>query len=54
MTQKDYLKERIEASVSKYLIPEIARHTRLAFARHGNDAGMLGAFYHFQQQSMER
>ena len=54
MTQKDYLKERIEASVSKYLIPEIAHHTRLAFARHGNDAGMLGAFYHFQQQSMER
>ncbi len=54
MTQKDYLKEKIEASISKYLIPEIARHTRLAFARHGNDAGMLGAFYHFQQQCMEQ
>lgn len=48
MEQKDYLRERIERAVAKYLIPEIASHMKLAFARHGNDAGMLGAFYHFQ------
>lgn len=48
MAQKEFLKERMEAAVGKYLIPEIANHTRLAFAKHGNDAGMLGAFYHFR------
>ncbi len=48
MAQEDFLKEKIKASVSKYLIPEIACQTRLAFAKHRNDAGMLGAFYHFQ------
>ncbi len=48
MEQKDYLKERIEKAVAKYLIPEIGRHMKLAFAKHGNDAGMLGAFYHFR------
>lgn len=54
MAQKEYLRGRIEASLGKYLIPEIACHTRLAFAAHGNDAGMLGAFYHFQGRHLER
>ncbi|MCI8299893.1 MAG: ROK family protein [Lachnospiraceae bacterium] len=48
MAQKTYLKEGIEQAVAKYLIPQIACRTRLAFAKHGNDAGMLGAFYHFK------
>ena len=48
MAQKEFLKERLEAAVGKYLIPEIACNTRLTFAKHGNDAGMLGAFYHFR------
>lgn len=50
MAQEDYLREKIEASVAKYLISGIACHTTIAFAKHGNDAGMLGAFYHFRQQ----
>lgn len=50
MAQEEFLKDRIEAAVAKYLIPGIARHTRLEFAKHGNDAGMLGAFYHFRRQ----
>lgn len=47
MAQEHFLKERIQASIAKYLLPEIVSHTRLAFAKHQNDAGMLGAFYHF-------
>lgn len=54
MAQREYLRERIEKAVEKYLIPGIARHTRLTFAKHGNDAGMLGAFYHFRQQQSSR
>ncbi len=52
MSQEAFLKEKIESAVARYLIPEIARHTRLAFAKHKNDAGMLGALYHFQQQHL--
>lgn len=48
MSQEELLKERLECAVAKYLIPVIACHTRLAFAMHRNDAGMLGAFYHFR------
>lgn len=50
MAQKEFLKERIERAVSKHLMPEIFCNTKLAFAKHGNDAGMLGAFYHFRQR----
>lgn len=47
MAQEAYLRKRIEAAVAKYLPSVIAGHTKIAFAKHGNDAGMLGAFYHF-------
>lgn len=50
MAQEAYLKERIEQAVKKWLVPAIASHTRIAFAKHQNHAGMLGAFYHFRQQ----
>lgn len=49
MAQEEFLKKRIERAVEKYLIPSIASRTRIAFAKHRNDAGMLGAFYHFCQ-----
>lgn len=47
MTQKEYLKGRMENAVARYLIPGAARNTSICFASHGNAAGMLGAFYHF-------
>ena len=53
MAQEEFLRERIEAAIGKYLVSGIARHTRLAFAKHRNDAGMLGAFYHFRQRHLE-
>lgn len=47
MAQEDFLKERIECALKKYLVSSIEEHTKITFAKHQNDAGMLGAFYHF-------
>lgn len=49
MAQRAFLKERIEQAVARYLVPGIAGRMRIAFAEHGNDAGMLGAYFHFRQ-----
>ncbi len=48
MAQKDYLKEKIEKSLKKYLIPYIAQKTKIAFAKNQNKAGMLGAYFNFK------
>lgn len=50
MAQEEYLKERIQSAVNRYLIESVARNTRILFALHKNDAGMLGAYYHFQER----
>lgn len=47
MAQEDFLRDKMEKAVKKYLLPILAEHTRILYAKHGNDAGMLGAFYHF-------
>lgn len=47
MEQEDFLKNKIEKSVRKYLLPILADNTRILYAKYKNDAGMLGAFYHF-------
>ena len=55
MAQEEYLKPRIEAALGRYLIGSIASRTSIKMAEHKNDAGILGAFYHFlQQQSRHR
>lgn len=50
MAQKEVLRPRITRALQKYLKPVIFEHTRLEFAFHKNDAGMLGAFYHFKSR----
>lgn len=50
MAQDIYLKPRINNALKKYLLPSIAEKTRLEFAKHKNDAGMLGAFYNFKSR----
>ncbi|QBE96068.1 ROK family protein [Blautia producta] len=50
MAQKEYLYDRVRKSMDKYLIPSVASNTRLAFAENKNQAGMLGAFYHFRRR----
>ncbi len=47
MAQEEYLKPRIREALNRYLIPQLARKTSIQMAVHGNNAGMLGAFYHF-------
>lgn len=54
MAQEAFLKPRISQALKTYMNPVMAEHTRLAFARHGNDAGMLGAFYHFCQRQEKK
>lgn len=50
MAQKEYLYDRIETALHKYLIPAVASKTKLAFAENKNNAGMLGAYYHFRSK----
>lgn len=50
MAQDIYLKPKIEKTLQKYLLPSIAKKTRLEFAMHQNDAGILGAFYNFKNK----
>lgn len=47
MAQEEFLKERIECALKKYLVSSIEEQTKITFAKYQNDAGMLGAFYHF-------
>lgn len=53
MAQKDYLCPRIQTSIDKYLISSIANKTKLRFAENKNQAGMLGAYYHFKNRQRE-
>lgn len=50
MAQKEYLEEKIRKSLDKYLIPSVAKKTRLSFAENQNQAGMLGVIYHFKRR----
>lgn len=50
MARQAYLAPRIRRALDRYLIPSVARHTRLAFAENQNQAGMLGAYYHFRER----
>ncbi len=50
MAQEEFLRPKIQAALDRYLIPGIAKNTALRMAKHRNDAGMLGAFYHFRNQ----
>lgn len=38
-------------SLSTYLLPTVREHTKVAFAKNGNLAGMLGAYYHYRQRN---
>ena len=53
MSQEAYLRDKIQASVNQYLIDSIASRIKITFAKHKNNAGMLGAFYHFRNRREE-
>lgn len=50
MVEEEYLKEKLELSVNRWLIPAISSKTKMVFAKYQNSAGILGAFYHFRQR----
>lgn len=50
MAQEEYLRPRIEKAVCRYLVESIAQKTTIAFAKHRNDAGMLGAYYNYRKR----
>lgn len=51
MAEEAYFSPRISAGIKKYLLPELSEKLDIVFAKHKNRAGMLGAFYHFQETS---
>ena len=51
--QEAYLKPLVTNQLRRFLKPVIFEKTRLEFAKQRNDAGMLGAFYHFQMRRQE-
>ena len=47
MAQQDYLEPMIQEAVAKRIEDPFFLSTEIAFAELGNDAGLLGALYHF-------
>lgn len=50
MAQAEYLQSLFEKTLPTYLVSSILEKTKLTFAVHQNNAGFLGAFYHFKQK----
>ncbi|MDU7163293.1 MAG: ROK family protein [Anaerococcus vaginalis] len=48
MAQEEYLKKRIEEKISLYLEKRFFDKMTLKFAKHQNQAGILGAYYNFR------
>lgn len=53
MEQKEYVLEKIQQKISKYLIPSISDKTKIDVAKHKNNAGMIGAYYHYMDEISE-
>ncbi|MGN0314318.1 MAG: ROK family protein [Fusicatenibacter sp.] len=53
MEQEAYMKPRIERALDRYLVPQILQNTAIRMAEHQNDAGLLGALYHFLSAERE-
>lgn len=52
MAQQEFLKEKIEQSVKRYLVPSIAENTKIAFAKHKNDAGNARSILSFYRKAL--
>lgn len=49
MEQKEFLSDKLHGKFSKYPNDYVFQRTQLKFASLGNQAGMLGAYYHFKE-----
>ena len=54
MEQKSYVRPRLEKALMQYLIPQVWKNTKICMAEYKNDAGMIGAFYHFRAMQKKR
>ncbi|WMB27758.1 ROK family protein [Streptococcus didelphis] len=54
MAQEDYLADKISLALKTYLVSSLYDPLTIRFAKYGNDAGMMGAFYHFKQKQEVR
>ena len=54
MAQAEYLIPRIRTAMEEILPQVIAGATKLTSAHHQNDAGMIGAYYHFLEMQKKR
>lgn len=50
MAQREYVEPRIRRALKEHLRPIVYHPLRLKFAEYGNDAGLIGALYHFQSR----
>lgn len=50
MAQKKILENEIRGSLKQYLKPILEEHLQVRFAEYGNEAGMVGALYNFQNK----
>lgn len=54
MVEQDYLEPRIDRALKRYLKPVAYEALTLRFAACRNDAGMIGAFYHFMDRQGQK
>lgn len=54
MEQESYVRPRLEKALMQYLIPQVWKNTKICMAEYKNDAGMIGAFYHFRAMQKKR
>ena len=52
MAQANYLLPRIRCAMDRNLVPAVRNRTEIRPAVHQNQAGMLGAFYHFREERL--
>ena len=50
MEQEEFLAPRLEKALEKKMIPFVRQHTKIGFAKNGNNAGMLGAYYNLRHK----
>lgn len=50
MAQSGYLEPKLHQALKAHLRPVVHQALRLKFAEYGNDAGLIGALYHFQSR----
>ncbi len=54
MEQSEFLKPKLQKALEKNMLDYLRSKTEFAFAKNGNTAGMLGAYYHLRRREQKR